>query len=160
MAGWRLGLFTAASGALLLSAVLFAAHPGPQVPDSTAAVTRPDRPPAAPQRASRARLKRDARRFLAAFLRYEVGELDHRGRQALRATATPGFAAELLRAPPHLWAAPSRPALLLRLSIAYFSPNPPRALITGSARRGENDEQFSFLFKARAGTWLASGLGD
>lgn len=40
-----------------------------------------------------------ARSFVAAYLRYESGELDRAGREAILKTATPAFAADLLRTP-------------------------------------------------------------
>ena len=108
----------------------------------------------------RTRLAGAARRFLSAFFHYEVGELGPRVRRTLRSAATPGFAAELLGAPPR--APPRSPPAAIpgRLAIAAVSVLPPRALISGSARRGERSEQFSFLFEARRGAWLASGPGE
>src|SRR6476646_5135579 len=48
----------------------------------------------------RAHVDRAARRFVPAFLRYEVGDIDAGVRRILRATATAEFAADLLAVPP------------------------------------------------------------
>jgi hypothetical protein len=102
----------------------------------------------------------EARRFLAAFFRYEVGELGPAVRRALRATTTAGFAAELLRSPPRRPPQSVPAAVPGRLAIAVASVLPPRALVSGSARRGGEAEQFAFVFEARGGAWRASGPGE
>ena len=89
-----------------------------------------------------------------------MGELDLRVRRALRRTATAGFAAELLRAPPRPAGRALRSARLARLSLSALPVSPPRALVSGSALRGRSAEQFSFLFALRGGVWLASGPGQ
>jgi hypothetical protein len=47
-----------------------------------------------------------------------------------------------------------------RLAIAVASVVPPRAVVSGSASRGSEAEQFSFVFAAVDGAWLASGPGE
>ena len=164
---WRFVLFCASCAALVAAALGFADYrhrPAPGAPPL--ASVPPPATPAPPRSAAngvaglRTRLAGAARRFLSAFFHYEVGELGPRVRRTLRSTATPGFAAELLGAPPR--APPRSPpdAIPGRLAIAAVSVLPPRALISGSARRGEHSEQFSFLFEARHGAWLASGPGE
>jgi len=160
---WRLGLFFAVSAALLAAALGFSRSPElvvrPRAPTGYGVGGGPAPAPGAAF-ILRAAIDRGARAFLAAFFRYEVGELGAGVRAALRATATPRFAAELLSAPP--WRPPrSYPApATSRLSIRAVSVSPPRALVEGSARRGRQTEPFSFLFEARDGAWLASGPGE
>jgi len=103
-----------------------------------------------------------ARSFLAAFLRYEVGEIGAGVKHMLRAVATPRFARELLARPPAPPAAGvfSPPAVLGRIAVAFVSAIPPRAVISGAARRGRSSEQFSFVFERRGLAWLASGPGQ
>jgi hypothetical protein len=101
-----------------------------------------------------------ARRFLAAFFRYEVGDVGPAVRQALRANATPGFAAELLAAPPWRPARSVPAAVSGPLAIAVASVSPPRAVVSGFGRRGSEREDFSFVFEAVDGVWLASEPGE
>ena len=110
----------------------------------------------------RGRVRAAAYRFLAAFGRYEVGDLDPGVRAALRATATPAVAAALLARPPRAPAPGAFPprARLGRVEVAFVSVAPPRAIVSGEARRGGVPAQFSFLFEPRGGRWLASGPGS
>lgn len=160
---WRFVAFCAACAALFAAALGFAGGAQPPAPllvpaRSGAQPAESPAPGGAP--GLRAAVDRAARGFLAAFFRYEVGELGPGVRAALRAAATPGFVAELLAAPPRRPPGRAPPAVLGRLSIAVVSVAPPRALISGSARRGRRPEPFSFLFEARDGAWLASGPGE
>ncbi len=102
-----------------------------------------------------------ARSFVAAFLRYEVGELGAGVMSTLRAFATVGFSRELLADRPRA-AAGGFPhaAALGQIAVAFVSAIPPRAVISGSARRGRSSEQFSFVFERRGRVWLASGPGQ
>jgi len=164
---WRMGLFGAACASLLVAAIGFAGggeSPAPASPPtgSEAVFATPfvSRPATGGVAGFRAMLGSTARRFLAAFFRYEVGELEPGVRRALRATATPDFATELLGALPHR--PPRSPAAAVpgRLEMAVVSFSPPRVLVSGSARRGGRAEQFSFVFEAVEGVWLASGPGE
>jgi hypothetical protein len=103
-----------------------------------------------------------ARRFLTAFLRYEVGDLSPPVRHALRTNATRGFADRLLSYPPRRPAAGRFPprATLQRLDIAFVSPLATRAVVSGTAGRGGLSEEFSFVLAYRGTTWLASGPGE
>ena len=161
----RVALFCAACAALLAADIGFAGgspasapprRPGETLPVAVASKRRQSRGAVG----VRSELGGAAGRFLTAFFRYEVGELGPTVRRALRASATPGFAAELLASPPRR--PPGAPAAVLpgHLAIAVASIDPPRALVSGSARRGDQSEQFSFLFEPRRGTWLASGAGE
>ncbi len=157
---WRAAFFGLCAALLCLAAVLFA---GPNTPGSPS----PERSPAARSPAPahrgaalRAALRRAARQFLAAFFQYEVGQSGGGVRRALRETTTARFAASLMRQPPRLSARSSPSARLTRLSITVLPALPPRALVSGAARRGGSEEQFSFLFQVRGGAWLASGPGE
>jgi hypothetical protein len=160
----RLVAFCLAAALLLLAAVLSHGdgqpqlsgrqRPTPQIFDS-----QPLRSPTSIKSVP-AGLRGDARGFLAAFFRYEVSELDPPLACTLRKRASPSFAAELLSKPPHSTSQPQAAARLSRLSITVLSLAPGRALISGSARRGSRREEFSFLFEARRGTWLAVGPAE
>jgi hypothetical protein len=104
-------------------------------------------------------LRREARHFLAAFLAYEVGDLGPGLARQLRATSSPAFHHELLANRPDP-AALSAAAKLTRLSAVGLSGHPPRALVSGSARRRGGKEEFAFLFERREGRWLAAGAAE
>ncbi len=169
----RLALFVVASVAILAAALLFAlTAPDPPPPSralgggAVGAVSGFAAPSprllAARSALLRDRLRATARRFLAAFGRYEVGERGSGLARALRATATPGFAARLLAAPPRAPAAGRYPprARLGRVEVSFVALSPPRAIVSGEARRGDAPAQFSFLFELRGRRWLASGPGS
>jgi hypothetical protein len=101
-------------------------------------------------------LRRDARRFLSAFLRYEGGEVRESVSGALRVWSTRDFASELLEAPPRLHGR-LPPARIDRLFIKEASWEPAIAVVGGVARRGQRSERFSFLFARSGGRWLAGG---
>ncbi len=153
----RVALFCGCALALMLSAVLLGHgesapnRPGRARPESGAARAIRPAPPAG--------LRRIAVRFLGAYFRYEVGETDGAVRRALRRTASAAFATMLLSQRPP--AEPGAPAARLeQLSLALLTARPPRALISGAAARGGDQEQFSFLFEDRDGSWRASGPGQ
>jgi hypothetical protein len=168
----RAALFALVCAALLGSAFAFAAgghvsrlaeretetRPPPAAVRPSAAVAR------AVLRAQRLaeQLRRQARRFLVAFLRYEVGERGSGVVVALRATSTRRFAARLLGAPPRAPAASGfpPPAKLRKLQVAFLSAAASRALISALARRGGRPEDLSFLFTRTAAGWRASGPGQ
>jgi hypothetical protein len=158
-------LFCLAAGLLLLAAFAFSHDGGRQeVPTAKSGPARlidpqPLRPPGAAQ-GSLSHLHSVARHFLAAFLRYEVGDLSAAVRRGLRSRASHRFSAELLARPPHGLRASPPSARISRLRVALLSRAPGRALISGSARRGGRLEQFSFLFEARRGAWRCVGPGE
>ena len=152
------------SAALLLLAAVFSpndAHDAPHVGTSTP--RRPVDPQplrsAASLQPSLAPLRAVARHFLGAFLRYEVSDLSETVRIRLRRTADRRFADELLSRPPRGFPA-SRQARIVALRITRLSTSPPRALVSGSARRAGQVEQFSFLFEAAHGAWRCVGPGE
>jgi hypothetical protein len=81
----------------------------------------------------------------------------------MRATATPRFARELLDHPPHITSAAGRAlplASLSRLSIAFLSRAPNRALVSGTAARPAGPEEFAFLFEQQRDRWRAFGPAE
>jgi hypothetical protein len=166
----RLVLFAFVSAVLLASALAFASAgstPEPSSSESSAPSLSVDVPAWARRAQLRAQslasqLRRSARRFLAAFARYEVGQISGGVRIALRETTTSGFAAQLLGAPsaaPPLGGFLGR-ARVARLDVRFVSAAADRALVSGDLRRGPTPEEFSFLFVRRGGNWLASGPGQ
>jgi hypothetical protein len=157
---WRVALFLGCGAALLLAALAFSLGARQQSTPPTASagsreppalrLPRPTRRALARAERRSASLRRSARRFLAAFSRYEVGEGGRALDVVLRAAATPAFARRLLaappRAPPALGGYPP-PARLGGLRITFLSAGGNRALVTASARRGARPEQLAFLFK-------------
>jgi len=162
-------LFVAVSAALVLAAIALR-HPAESShPSSVVRAPQLDRGSALPADDVVARLTRRhaevraaARRFLIAFLRYEVGDLSAPVRRALRGAATRPFAERLLRRPPRRPAAGRFPprATLRRIDISFVSPRATRAVVSGAALRGGLSEEFSFVLARRGGIWLASGPGE
>jgi len=150
-------LFLLICAALVAVAVLLHAASPPAPPAAELRVSA-HRPP--PRRLAAPALRRSARRFLTAFLRYEVGDRSSATSRALRATATPAFAAGLRRRPPRpSAAAPRAPARLGPLTIARLTPT--LAAVNATARRAAGPEQLSFLFARTAtGRWQASAPGE
>jgi hypothetical protein len=109
----------------------------------------------------RSRVDQAARRFVPAFLRYEVGDIDAGVRRALRATATAEFAASLLAVPPRPPAGGFPPRARLQRLVVKFSPSAAfNAFVEGTAVRGGAAENFSFEFEYGEGAWLASGVTE
>jgi hypothetical protein len=159
----RLVLFGLLAAALLLAG--FALSSGTEIPSHTASSGSPRRALISsalpdPRAASDSGLRRSAARFLNAFFAYEVGDSDLDIRHRLAASATSAFAAELLRRPPRPPGRLPPAARLQRLSTRITSADPPRALVSGSARRGAAAEQFSFLFALTASGWRAVGPAE
>jgi hypothetical protein len=157
-------LFALLSLALVLSALSFSRtrpDPGSGAASRVSVGEAPTRPSARGGRARARRLlawlRHSARRFLLAFLRYEVGDRDVA--QGLRERATTTFAARLLSAWPREPAGRRLPAAarLEGFEVGPLSADLDRALISASARRGPAREELSFLFERRHGAWLASG---
>src|SRR5262249_39104580 len=109
-----------------------------------------------------AELHPQARRFLRAFLRYEVGDTASDVKRELIAGATSRFSRRLLRLPPRSVARGSFPPLarLGHLGTTFVSAAANRVLVSGVAYRGRAREQLSFLFVRAGSHWLASGPGQ
>lgn len=104
-----------------------------------------------------------ARRFFAAFSRYELGERSAGVARALRASATAAFARELLAAPPRRVAGiPAAPASLGRVEFVPGHSDDGRlvgAEIVGVTRRDGRAQPISIELEAERGGWRVSGLG-
>jgi hypothetical protein len=142
------------SAALVLAVIVLGGAPKA---DEQAVLPKAPKVLLPPGRASQPHLY--PRPFLSVFLRYEVGASGADLRRALRASATADFAAELLATQPHAPSGTSA-ARIAHLRTTYFSRNPPRALVAGTALRARRPEQFAFLFEARHGRWLAAGPAE
>jgi hypothetical protein len=158
----RLATFLAASLILVVAALATSRlHPrlGPAGPSPS--LSRPD-PALALASRLRLRLRRTARRFLAAYLRYEVGERGPLVRRGIRCCATPRFARLLLANPPRSAASQRSlaPARLRGLEVSFQPTRPGLAFVGGVALRGVRREPFSFQFSYTAAGWRASGIGE
>lgn len=99
-----------------------------------------------------------ARRFLSAYLRFEVGDDDATVRAALRATATPAFAHELLAKPPRLGAAaPQRPGQIDGLELSD-GPRATRLVVAATIRRATTVTPLMLRLAREEGGWRISGL--
>jgi hypothetical protein len=103
-----------------------------------------------------------ARRFLPAYLRYEVGDLARPVARALRASATPQFAAALLGAPPRpIGGGPlPGPARLRRFRVRVAAGAPGWGELSGTAERGGHIERLTFVLERRGTSWLVTGVGE
>jgi len=157
---WRLPSFLAVCAGLLAAALLLRTTSPPPPPASPAPEPHPTAHAAPAGRPAAAALRHAARRFLTAFLRYEVGERSPATARALRATAAPAFAATLRRGPPRpSAAAPRGPARLGPLTIARLTST--LAAVNATARRPAGPEQLSFIFaRTESGRWQASAPGE
>jgi hypothetical protein len=109
----------------------------------------------------RSRIEQVARRFVPAFLRYQVGNMDAGVRRVLRATATADFAADLLAVPPRPPAGGFPPrAVLQRLAVKLSSNDAFHAFVEGVALRKGAREAFSIEFEYGEGVWRASGVTE
>jgi hypothetical protein len=153
--------FAATAAALLAVLVLVGLRPTPSptapTPQGPASqVDAPPRPKPPPAGAWT-----QARRFVSAFLSFEVGAGGARTDAAIRAGAWPDFARRLLSDPPTAPAgAKPRSAHLTSLRVDPVPGHPDLALASGDAHRPEGAEPFSFLFARREGRWLAVAPGE
>ena len=162
----RTGLFLLVSALLISCAVAFSRASVPRGEPAPVAPARAPRPQQAVAllyavRREEARLGAAGRRFVSAFLRFEVGDLSSQVRASLRASATSGFARELEAAPPRPVGRRSpATARIERLDISFLSGSAGRALLSGVARRPDGPEEFSFLFARRGHRWQAVGAAE
>jgi hypothetical protein len=102
-----------------------------------------------------------ARRFTAAFVKYEVGQLPVAVRRAIQSTATPSFAASLLSAPPSIpngVRPPSPPEV--RLVALANGPEAGQAAVVVELRGGGGEESTLTELLTKSGEeWRISGLG-
>ena len=156
----RLG-FALALAALVAALLLVGLRPTPPPrtsPPGTATLTSagdPERP------ATSIVLRSRARRFIGAFLSYEVGPRGTRQEATIRATASRTFAERLLSERSTAQRLPGRPrAELTSLNVHPLPGHPDLALVSGEARRRAGPEPFAFLFADRGGRWLAVAPGE
>jgi hypothetical protein len=133
--------------------------PAPAVTAVTSLTRAPTRAATpAPAPAARAVILAHARTFLAAYLAYEVGQLDPRMRAALTRTATPAFARQLITRPINL-PPRDRPAVStiqsVELNAASGSP-----LVTADAttEHGGWLSGLTLYLEPAGGRWLVSSL--
>jgi hypothetical protein len=149
----RLGFAVLAAAPALAAALLGSHHePRAEAPAPPPTARRGQPPRAAPSPATPA-LRREAHRFLAAFLALEAGAEDRATRAAIRRGAAPRLARELLAGRPRPARRPG--ARILALRLARLPRRPGLALATGTARRRDGPEPFAFLLARRGGRWLA-----
>lgn len=107
-----------------------------------------------------------ARRFFAAFARYELGELDPCIEASLRATATGAFARELIATPPRI-PQPVRElgvAVLRRLEFVPGQIDGRKdglltAELVGSVERGGERTPIAIELAREGGEWRVAGIG-
>lgn len=142
-------------------------HSGLQLPRRPAGIPEPG-PRARDLRwldRQRARAEPVARRFFAAFSRYELGEVDRRIEAQLRATATRHFAAELRRSPPRttIGSSSTPRGALGGLEFVAGRLDDRGELrsgeLVGSVRRGERRSPIALEVVQLAGEWRVAGVG-
>jgi hypothetical protein len=159
----RIAVFVLLSAGLIALAVAWA-PPGPAPPvrspsaaPATMALPGSELLAAAGRR--KARLERAARAFIAAFLRYEVGDLPASVARSLDRLTTARFGRYLLGARPRQLGGRER-ARIVEIETAFLDPAADRALVRGVARRPDGPEELSFVFLLRGGRWLASEAAE
>jgi hypothetical protein len=164
----RVALFLAASALLVLASIAFSRGSGsigtaepPRNGSRAAGIRGAEQALIDQLEQEKAEVEVASRRFLGAFLRYEVGDLTPTVRRRLRTTATPGFARRLFNSParPTVGRFPPR-AVLRRLDVQFVSPKATLARVNGTAWRAGLPEEFAFLFTLRPVGWLASGPAE
>jgi len=112
--------------------------------------------------ADRAAAEPVARRFFAAFARYELGRVSRRVERGLRASTTSAFARELLRAPPRV---PQGAPSLARLGGLDFVAGESRGRrlvaleFVGSVARGRERTPLALALRRTGGGWRVDALG-
>ena len=146
-------VFLALAAALAAIALLA----GSQVPQHIVApgLTSPSPPRRSdPPRSNTSGPSEAAHRFIGAFIGHQSDPRDRAARAAIRATAAPHLARELLASP--LSSVPrafGRPATTIR--VTRLPHRPELALLTGTIHRASGPEQVAFLLTRRRGRWLA-----
>lgn len=178
----RYALFALACAALLATGLWFVlGEPDREAAAGETVAERPPPPALAPaerERLERAHAQRQAggedvhghgatapgveeasREFLAAYLPYEVGELDAASEAALRRTTTARFAEQLLGSPPRFPPGLQRPPRQAQLLAVDVLPvNEDLARIVAKLRRGGDLEAAAFELRRVEGRWLVSGV--
>jgi hypothetical protein len=153
-------LFAALLAVLVAALLLVGSHrtrsTPPRDPSATTVALRPPAP-GPPPTGARPRV----RRFIAAFLSYEVGAGGPAVEKAIRGHASRGFALQLLSEPPTQ--ACRRTHSAAHITSLHIDPVPGQrdlALASGEVRRPEGPEPFSFLFARRDDRWVAIAPGE
>jgi hypothetical protein len=162
----RIALFIAVSAMLVLASVLFSRgsdsiDTAPRSEQRAGGASSSEQELIARLEQRQIEVEAASRRFLAAFLRYEIGDMPPPVRRALRMTTTPEFARRLFNFPvrPAAGRFPP-PAELRRLDVEFVSSTGTLALVSGTAWRAALPEEFAFLFALRPAGWLASGPAE
>ncbi|MEZ5077125.1 MAG: hypothetical protein R2725_06770 [Solirubrobacterales bacterium] len=159
----RTAAFVVVSAALIALALIFA----PAGSDSTPAPASSARPALATPdsgliaRAGRrqAQLHKAATAFIAAYLRYEVGDFPPSVARALRRLATADFGGQLPGDLPRP-RGPVGASQIVEVDSGFLDRDVDRALVRGVARRPDGPEELAFVFILREGRWLAAGAAE
>ena len=159
----RTAAFVVVSAALIALALAFApagSDSAPE-PDSSArhALATPDSGLIARAGRRPAQLSKAATAFIAAYLRYEVGDLPPSVARSLRGLATADFGRQLLGDPPRP-GGPVGAARIVEVDSGFLDQAVDRALVRAVARRPDGPEELAFVFILREGRWLAAGAAE
>ncbi|MGE4123547.1 MAG: hypothetical protein AB7F97_18920 [Solirubrobacterales bacterium] len=156
----RIAVFVFVSAALIAVAVAGAPAEHAPAPARTPSVrAAPDPGLIALAARRQAQLHKAATAFIAAYLRYEVGDLPPSVAGSLRRLATADFGRELLGDPPRP-GGPVGAARIVEVESGFLDRAVDRALIRGVARRPDGPEELAFVFVLRQGRWLAAGAAE
>jgi len=158
----RIAVFALVSVALIVVAVAVA--PGDRQAATTPASTRsaraaPDSGLIALATRRQAQLHEAATAFIAAYLRYEVGDVPAAVDRSLRRLATTGFSRQLLGEPPRPGGTVGA-ARIVEVDSGFLDQALDRALVRGVAERPDGPEEVAFVFVLREGRWLAAGAAE
>ena len=157
----RIAAFVLVSAGLIALAVALAPSGPPPAPPPRAAppATVPGSELLAAAGRQKARLDRAATEFIAAFLRYEVGDLPAPVARSLDRLSTDAFGRYLLDARPRQLGGREL-ARIVKVETAFLDRAADRALVRGVARRTDGPEEVSFVFVLRDGRWLATRAAE
>ena len=159
----RIAAFVSVSIGLIVLAVVLAPTGSPPAPPAPGAVPAMGAMTGSNQIATasrrKARLDQAARSFIAAFLRYGVGDLPASVAGSIRRGTTAGFGRYLLDARPRPLG-PIGAARIVEVEVTFLDPAADRALVRALARRPDGPEELSFVFVLRGGRWLAAAAAE
>jgi len=158
----RIAVFVLVSAALI--AVAVAVAPGERDAATTPAATRSPRASSdsglvALAARRQVQLHKAATAFIAAYLRYEVGDVPPAIDRSLRRLATTGFGRQLLVEPPRPGGTVGA-ARIVEVESGFLDQAVDRALVRGVAERPDGPEELAFIFVLREGRWLAAGAAE
>ncbi len=159
----RIAAFVVVSAALIALALVFAPAGSDSAPEPASsarhALATPDSGLIARAGRRQAQLHKAATAFIAAYLRYEVGDLPQSVARTLRRLATADFSRQLLGDSPRP-GGPVGAARIVEVESGFLDRDVDRALVRGLARRSDGPEELSFVFVLRKGRWLAAGAAE